>query len=64
MNCWVADLPPRTRTAVALRYVADLTEAQVAEAMNVSRGTVASTLSSARQRLAAVLAPVREESLR
>jgi RNA polymerase sigma-70 factor (ECF subfamily) len=60
----VAALPPRTRTAVALRYVADLTEPQIAEAMNVSRGTVASTLSAARQRLATVLDPTREELAR
>lgn len=60
----VADLPPRARTAVALRYVADLTEPQVAEVMNVSRGTVASTLSAARRRLAAVLEPTREELVR
>jgi RNA polymerase sigma-70 factor (ECF subfamily) len=60
----VAALPPRTRTAVALRYIADLTEPQVAEAMNISRGTVASTLSTARQRLAAVLGPTREELVR
>ncbi|RMI14094.1 sigma-70 family RNA polymerase sigma factor [Cellulomonas triticagri] len=60
----VADLPPRSRTAVALRYVADLTEAQVADVMNVSRGTVASTLSTARARLAAALGPTREDALR
>lgn len=60
----VAALPPRARTAVALRYVADLSEAQVADVMNVSRGTVAATLSHARRRLATVLAPTLEESLR
>jgi RNA polymerase sigma factor (sigma-70 family) len=48
----VADLAPRARTAVALRYIADLTEAEVAAAMNVSRGTVATTLSRARAQLA------------
>lgn len=51
----VAALSPRARTAVALRYVADLSEAEVAQAMNVSRGTVATTLSRARQQLAAHL---------
>lgn len=60
----VAALPPRTRAAVALRYVADLTEPQVADAMNISRGTVASTLSDARRRLAAALGPTREELAR
>lgn len=52
----VASLPQRTRTAVALRYVADLPEAQIAEVMGVTRGTVASTLHDARARLATLLA--------
>jgi len=43
----VADLPPRQRTAVVLRYVADLTEPQIAQAMGVSRSTVSSTLADA-----------------
>lgn len=60
----VAALSPRARTAVALRYVADLTEADVAAAMNVSRGTVASTLSRARTQLAAALRPVTTEDVR
>jgi RNA polymerase sigma-70 factor (ECF subfamily) len=51
----VATLSPRARTAVALRYVADLTEAQVADAMNVTRGTVATTRSRARRELADAL---------
>jgi RNA polymerase sigma factor (sigma-70 family) len=40
----VAALPERQRTAVVLRYVADLPEAGIAQAMGVTRGTVASTL--------------------
>ncbi len=48
----VRELPERTRTAVVLRYVADLPEADVARAMGVSRGTVATTLSRARHNLA------------
>jgi RNA polymerase sigma-70 factor (ECF subfamily) len=32
----VAQLPPRARTAIALRYVADLSEAEVAAAMGVA----------------------------
>lgn len=51
----VGRLPLRQRTAVVLRYVADLPEAQVAEVMGISRGTVASTLSDARRRLGAQL---------
>lgn len=56
---WAAlvSLPPRMRTAVVLRYVADLPEAEIAEVMGVSRGTVAAALHDARRRLAAVLAP-------
>jgi RNA polymerase sigma-70 factor (sigma-E family) len=35
-------LPPRQREALVLRYYADLSEAQIAEAMGVSRGAVKS----------------------
>ena len=52
----VQRLPSRARTAVVLRYVADLTEAEVAEAMGVAPGTVAAALSKARRRLAVLLA--------
>jgi DNA-directed RNA polymerase specialized sigma24 family protein len=48
----VRNLAPRQRTAVVLRYVADLTEADIARAMGVSRGTVSSTLIDARRRIA------------
>lgn len=51
----VKDLPERMRTAVALRYVADMPEAEIAEAMRITRGTVASTLHDARRRLATTL---------
>lgn len=51
----VADLPPRQRTAVVLRFVADLTEEQIATAMGVKRGTVSATLVAAQRRLAAAL---------
>jgi RNA polymerase sigma-70 factor (ECF subfamily) len=56
----VRALAPRARIAIALRYVADLPEIDIAVVMGVSRGTVASTLSSARHRLARALAPVEE----
>ena len=52
----VEDLPERTRTAVALRYVADLTEPEIAKAMGVSRGTVATLLSRGRVALGDLLA--------
>jgi len=38
-----------------LRYVADLSEREIADVMGVTRGTVASTLSDARRSLADVL---------
>jgi RNA polymerase sigma factor (sigma-70 family) len=48
----VRALPIRQRTAVVLRYVADLAEADIAVAMGVTRGTVAASLAAARKRLA------------
>ena len=58
----VGDLPVRQRTAVVLRHVAGLTEAEVGEAMGVSRSTVSNTLASAYKRLGQALAePVPEE---
>ena len=59
----VGALPERMRTAVALRYVADLTELQVAEAMGIARGTVAATLHEARRRLGAFLQPDSDEEV-
>lgn len=47
----VAVLPPRQRTAVLLRYVHDLSEAEIARLMGISRGTVASTLAAAQANL-------------
>jgi hypothetical protein len=43
----VATLPVRQRTAVVLRHVGGMTEAEVAGAMGVTRSTVSSTLASA-----------------
>ena len=51
----VRRLPERQRVAVVLRYLLDLPEQEVAATMGISRGTVASALSSARKRLAAWL---------
>jgi RNA polymerase sigma-70 factor (ECF subfamily) len=48
----VRGLAPRQRTAVVLRYVADLTEAEIAHVMGVSRSTVSSTLIDARRLIA------------
>jgi RNA polymerase sigma factor (sigma-70 family) len=60
----VRSLTDRQRTAVVLRYVADLTEPAIATVMGVTRGTVASTLADARRALGDALAEpnVAEES--
>lgn len=47
----VSGLSPRQREAVALRYVAGMTEAEVADAMGVREGTASATLAAARRRL-------------
>jgi RNA polymerase sigma-70 factor (sigma-E family) len=53
----LGELPLRQRTALVLRYFDDLTEAQVAEAMECSRGTVKSTTSRGLEKLRASLPP-------
>ena len=53
----VRGLPVRQRTAIALRYVCDLPQAEIASVMNVAPGTVSATLTAARGRLAAQLRP-------
>jgi DNA-directed RNA polymerase specialized sigma24 family protein len=52
----VATLPVRQRTAVVLRHVGGMTEAEVADAMGVTRSTVSSTLASAYKTLGQQLA--------
>jgi RNA polymerase sigma-70 factor (ECF subfamily) len=54
----VRALPLRQRTAVALRYVCDLPQDEIASVMHVAPGTVSATLTAARRRLAAELNPV------
>jgi RNA polymerase sigma-70 factor, ECF subfamily len=51
----VRDLPERQRLAVVLRYLGDLTEAQIAEVMGIKRGTVSRTLADAHRSLATEL---------
>lgn len=59
----VRALPNRQRRAVALRYMADLTEPRIAEVMDVAPGTVAATLHAARRTLAVRLGdPTPEET--
>lgn len=56
----IAGLPTRQREALALRYVTDLSERQVADAMGVAEGTASATLAAARRRLAADLEHLKE----
>jgi RNA polymerase sigma-70 factor (sigma-E family) len=51
----LAKLPRRAREVVALRYFLDLTQAEIAQVLGISRGTVASTLSRSLTRLGAEL---------
>jgi RNA polymerase sigma-70 factor (sigma-E family) len=54
----IRDLPDRQREALVLRYYLDMSEADTAEAMRVSRGTVKSATSRA---LAAIRRRLKEE---
>ena len=53
----VAELPERMRAVVVLRYVADLTEPKIAETLGIRRGSVATMLRRAHERLAHQLGP-------
>src|SRR5271165_1829068 len=48
-------LPPRQREALVLRFYADMSEAQIADAMQISRGAVKSHTARAMQALRTVL---------
>jgi RNA polymerase sigma-70 factor (sigma-E family) len=48
-------LPPRQREALVLRFYADMSEAQIADAMRISRGAVKSHTARAMQALRVVL---------
>jgi RNA polymerase sigma factor (sigma-70 family) len=52
----VRALSPRQRTAIALRYVLDLPEAEVARVMDVTRGAASAALVAARRTLMELLA--------
>jgi RNA polymerase sigma factor (sigma-70 family) len=54
-------LPPQQKVAVVLRYYADLADADIADAMGVSIGTVKSYLSRARERMQRDLPQSRSE---
>jgi RNA polymerase sigma factor (sigma-70 family) len=51
----VLSLPPRQRAVVVLRYYEDLSEAQIADVLEMAPGTVKSHGHSAARRLAALL---------
>jgi RNA polymerase sigma factor (sigma-70 family) len=57
----VAELPERERTLIALRYVADLPQDEIAQVLGLPAGTVASGLHRARRRLGIELGPSYEE---
>jgi RNA polymerase sigma-70 factor (ECF subfamily) len=57
----VRGLPKRERELIALRYVAGMTEAEIASTLGIARGTVARGLHDARAHLHRMLAP--EEDL-
>jgi len=52
----IRSLPPRRRLIIFLRYFADFSYAEIAEACNVSEGTVAATLAQAHEALRETLA--------
>ena len=51
----VRELPPQRRTAIFLRYFADLSYAEIGDVLGVAEGTVAATLSKAHEQLGAEL---------
>lgn len=53
----VAELPERMRAVVVLRYVSDLTEPMIAETLGIRRGSVATMLRRAHERLGRQLGP-------
>ena len=52
-------LPPRHRAAVVLRYYAELSEAEIAQALSIPRGTVKSRLFNGLARLRAAMLQTR-----
>ncbi|MEU4396075.1 SigE family RNA polymerase sigma factor [Kribbella sp. NPDC023855] len=58
------ELPPRQRAVIVLRYYEDLTEAQTAEALGCSLGTVKSQTSRALGKLRLITEPAILEGLR
>ncbi len=59
----LGELAPRQRVTLMLRYFEDLSEAQVAEVMGCSVGTVKSTTSRALERLRVIVDPPNPRSM-
>jgi RNA polymerase sigma-70 factor (sigma-E family) len=59
----LAKLPPRQRAVLVLRYFADLPEAEVAELLDCSLGTVKSTASRGLARLESSLRPAPDQGV-
>jgi RNA polymerase sigma-70 factor (sigma-E family) len=57
----VSALPPRQRAVVVLRYYADLSEADIADALGCSRGTVKSQAAAGLNNLRGNAAAIRKE---
>lgn len=57
----VGRLPEQERTLIALRYIADLRQTEIADLMGIPAGTVASGLNRGRRRLGIDLRPDHEE---
>ena len=55
----VRTLPPRQQEVLTLRYWADLSEAEIAEALGISRGSVKSNASRGMDKLEALLGDIR-----
>jgi RNA polymerase sigma-70 factor, ECF subfamily len=59
LHALVCELPERQRLALFLRYYADLDYAAIADALEISSGTVGATLTQARENLRRLLTGVR-----
>jgi RNA polymerase sigma-70 factor (ECF subfamily) len=59
----VRSLPVRQREAIALRYLLDMSEAAVADAMGIAVGTASATLATARAALSRQLEPRPSDSI-
>ena len=59
----IAELKPKFRLAISLRYIEDLSYEEMASILNCSKGTVASRLNRGHKELARRLAHLRDETV-